>query len=445
MPISVHRILLPAHGVSSRQDLPLPFKYALTGAVVALVVSFLALAFLWRTPKFRGDTSGRAFPTALTHFLDSRGFRGALRAVGLLLVGFVAFAAIAGPDLATNPTAGLIYVVFWVGLVPSSLLFGPVWKLLNPLRTIHSVLLWLLRVDRHTAPFRLPRWVGYWPGAIGLFSFVWLELCAPHRDSLSTLRTYFGMYAGVNLLGALIFGAGWFSRCDGFEVFSSTIGRLSVLGRRADGALALRNPLENVDTLPMAPGLIGLVGVMLGSTAFDSFTSTAWWINRSYESSLSPSTLATIALLASVGVVTSAFLLVSSLTAGLERRSPFGTATEFAHSLVPIAVGYLIAHYFSLLVFAGQQSLIRASDPLVDGSNWFGTANLSVNYTVLTPSGIATVQVVSIVSGHVLGVFSAHDRAVRLFPAKRAVVGQLPIIGLMVGYTIGGLSLLFKG
>ncbi len=122
-----------------------------------------------------------------------------------------------------------------------------------------------------------------------------------------------------------------------------------------------------------------------------------------------------------------------------------GTATEFAHSLVPIAVGYLIAHYLSLLVFAGQQALIRASDPLVNGSEWFGTPHLEVDYAVLTTTSIATIQVISIVTGHGLGVFAAHDRSVRLFPRTKALIGQLPIMALMVGYTIGGLSLLFQG
>jgi hypothetical protein len=437
--------LLPAHGVSARQDLPLPFNYALTGAVAALVISFLGLAFLWRTSRFSGDAGGRELPARLAEFLDSRELRTAARVLGLLLVGFVAFAATVGPDLATNPTAGMIYVVFWVGLVPGSLLFGPIWKLLNPLRTIHLLLMRLVRIDPNDPPFRIPAWVGYWPGAIGLLSFVWLELCAPQRDSLGTLRTYFALYGGLNFLGALAFGAVWFDRCDGFEVFSSTIGRLSVLGRRNDGKLVLRNPLANVDTIPPAPGLIVLVAVMLGSTAFDSFTSSAWWIDKSYESSLTPSTLATIALFATVGVVLLAFVIAAWLTGLLAGRRPIGMATEFAHSLVPIAVGYLIAHYFSLLVFAGQQALIRASDPLVNGSNWFGTAHLDVDYSILTTKAIATVQVVSIVTGHVLGVFSAHDRAVRLFPAKKAVLGQLPMMTLMVCYTVGGLTLLFSG
>jgi hypothetical protein len=49
------------------------------------------------------------------------------------------------------------------------------------------------------------------------------------------------------------------------------------------------------------------------------------------------------------------------------------------------------------------------------------------------------------VAGHVLGVFAAHDRAVRVFPTREAIVGQLPMMVLMIAYTFGGLSLLFAG
>jgi hypothetical protein len=435
--------LISAHGVSARQDLPLPFGYALTGAIVAMAASFLALAF-WRRESRYGASAGVPVPSGLADFLDSTEFRWLLRGVGLLLTAYVSFAAIAGPDLATNPTAGFVYVIFWVGLVPASLLFGPVWRLLNPLRTVHLGLARLLRIDPDDGPYELPRWVGYWPAAVGLFAFVWLELCAPERDSTGTLKMWFGVYAGLNLIGAVLFGRGWFDRCDGFEVFSTLIGKLSPLGRRSDGALVLRNPLENLDSIRPGPGLVAVLGVMLGSTAFDSFTSTTWWFKHTSDSSWSPSTLATFALTLSVLAVVTAFCLASWASGLVARQHPLGTATQFAHSLVPIAVGYLIAHYFSLLVFAGQQTLIRASDPLVEGQNWFGTANLEVNYGVLSITAIATIQVVSIVTGHVLGVFAAHDRAVRLFPARAAILGQVPMMILMISYTFGGLSLLFS-
>lgn len=444
LPMTGSADLLLAHGVGSRQDLPLPFGYALAGAAAALAVSFAAAAFLWRESRFRGAAAGSPASGGLASFADASATRFALRLLGLVLTGFVVFAALAGPDLATNPTARFVYVVFWVGLVPASLLFGPVWRLLNPLRTVYLLLVRALHLDPHDPPFTLPRRVGYWPAAAGLASFVWMELAAPDRDSTGTLTTYFSLYAGVNLLGALAFGSRWFGRCDGFEVFSTLIGRLSVLGRRQDGALVLRNPLANLDSVPMAPGLVGVVGVMLGSTAFDSVTSTVWWGEFSYDSELSPVMLDTLGLAVTIVVVTLAFSLASWLAGEVARRGPAEMATSFAHSIVPIAVGYLIAHYFSLLVFEGQASYILASDPLVDGSNWFGTASWEVNYGVLGVSAIATVQVVAIVIGHVLGVLAAHDRAVRLFPPREALMGQLPMMVLMILYTLGGLSLLFS-
>ncbi len=436
--------LLLAHGVGSRQDLPLPFGYALTGALLALAISFGVLALRWRSSRLSGAASGRSLGGNLGEFVDSVELRWTLRVLGLALTAFVGWAALAGPDLARNPTAGFVYVLFWVGLVPASLLFGPVWRMLNPLRTIHLLICKLLRLGPDDPPFVLPRWVGYWPAAAGLASFVWLELCANNRDSTGTLTTYFSLYAGANLLGAMAFGQRWFTRCDGFEVFSALIGRLSPLGRRSDGAIVLRNPLDNLDSTPEGPGLVAMLGVMLGSTAFDSFTSTTWWYDRTFDSELSPQTLASLALVISIGAVTAAFCTASWLAGLVTRRGPAGTATAFAHSLIPIAVGYLIAHYFSLLVFAGQQTIIYASDPMVDGSNIFGTADWTVNYTVISVGAISTIQVVSIVIGHILGVFAAHDRAVRLFPARTAVLGQLPMMVLMIAYTLGGLSLLFS-
>jgi hypothetical protein len=118
---------------------------------------------------------------------------------------------------------------------------------------------------------------------------------------------------------------------------------------------------------------------------------------------------------------------------------------EFAHSLVPIALGYVVAHYYSLFVLEGQRTIILLSDPLYTGhSNWLGTANRGVDASFITPTNVATLQVVAVVLGHILGVVLAHDRAVRLFPRRQAVAGQLPLLAVMVGYTVGGLLLLFS-
>ena len=58
---------------------------------------------------------------------------------------------------------------------------------------------------------------------------------------------------------------------------------------------------------------------------------------------------------------------------------------RFAHTLVPIAVAYVVAHYFSLVALQGQALASLASDPLGNGANIFGTASVSVNYGCCRP------------------------------------------------------------
>jgi hypothetical protein len=116
----------------------------------------------------------------------------------------------------------------------------------------------------------------------------------------------------------------------------------------------------------------------------------------------------------------------------------------FAHSVVPIIVGYIVAHYLTYLVVVGQSTLIQASDPLGNGSDLLGTGDWRVNYWLTSqPTLLADIKVVSVVLGHVLGVVAAHDRAVRLLPLRHQLTGQLPLLFAMVAFTVGGLYLLF--
>ena len=115
---------------------------------------------------------------------------------------------------------------------------------------------------------------------------------------------------------------------------------------------------------------------------------------------------------------------------------------QFAHSLVPILIGYTVAHYFSLLVFQGQAGYILASDPLQKGWDLFGTADWKMNLLLVSTSAIALIQVGSIVTGHVLGVVAAHDRAVATFRGRDMLRGQYLLLTTMVFYTLSGIALL---
>lgn len=434
---------LLAHGVGSKQDLPLPFSFVVIGAAVALVVSFLALLVLWREPRLDPVGAGRPLPRSLARKLDHPVVRNGLRLLGMVVTAYVVLAALFGKDDALNPTATVVYVLFWVGIPLLSVLLGPVWKLINPIRTVHLVLSRLMGTRPEDGLAPLPSWVGYWPAALSLLTFVWMELIEPDRATLPVLRLFFAIYLAVHLLAATYFGSRWFDRGDGFEVFSSLLGRLSVLGRRGDGVLVLRNPLSGVAGTPQAPGLFAVVGVLLGSTVFDSMSSSLRWVNFVQTSPLGSQKTSTLGLLFVVSVVTAAFFGASALSGQGTGYRPVKMAAEFAHALVPIVAGYFVAHYWSLLVIVGQQSVILLSDPLGTGANWLGTSGRGINAALAGPTATAVIQVTAVVLGHVLGVVLAHDRAIALLPRRHAIRGQIPLLVLMVGYTVGGLVLLF--
>ncbi|MFK0016831.1 hypothetical protein [Streptomyces sp. NPDC091027] len=421
-----------AHGIGSQHDLPISPFYAFAGAFAALFVSFLALGLLWSASRFRGTRSGLALPAAFRRAADAPAVRTALRALGLTAALFVLLHLLLGPDdPARNPAPGAVYVLLWVGLVPASLLLGPVWRLLNPLRTLHRLAARTLR--RRTPYHPLPARLGQWPAAAGLFAFTWLELVSPDPASTTTLLIALTSYAVVQLLLAARFGERWFDDGDAFEAYSTLLARLSPLGRRDDGRLVLRNPFHGLDATPERPGLVATVCVLLGSTAYDGFSDNPAWIDTLQTSPLGRTPTATLGLLASVALVATLYCLCAAATRLVSGPHP-RPLTAFAHSLVPIALGYLIAHYFSLLVVEGPRTVSMA----------LGTDNASAPDPPLGPGGLAALQVIAVVVGHVLGVVAAHDRSVRLFPPARAVAGQLPLLALMVMYTLGGLSLLLN-
>ncbi|WP_306327658.1 hypothetical protein [Streptomyces venezuelae] len=418
-----HTVL--AHGVGSRHDLPLSPFYAYAGAFAALLVSFLALGLLWSSSRFRGDLAGRPLPAVLQRAADAPATRAALRLLGSGAALLFLLHLLLGPDDPDrNPAPGALYVLLWVGLVPASLLLGPVWRLLNPLRALLS-----LRPPRNPRP--VPAAVGIRPAAAGLLLFTWLELVAPDNTSSLALLVALAVHLGVQFTGAARYGDRWFAHADPFEVYSSLLARLSPLGRRADGRLVLRSPFNGLDATPQTPGLVATVCVLLGSTAYDGLSDNPRWITTLQTSPLGPTPTATLGLLSAVALVAACYGLCAGALR-LMNRALSTPLTSFAHSLLPIALGYLVAHYFSLFVTEGPRTVILAG----------GSDNALAPAPFLGPGGLATLQVAAIVTGHVLGVVAAHDRSVRLFPADRAVAGQLPLFALMIAYTLGGIGLL---
>jgi hypothetical protein len=430
-----------AHGVGSRSDLPIPLALALYGGGMAVAISFAALVLLWRSPKLTAEQAdGIALPLRVQQVVDSSVFRRALQAIALAVALLVTAVALVGPpSISDNLAPYAVYVTLWVGLVPVSLLLGPVWRIINPLRLLHRLLAAL------TGPAPSPHTVdrlGYWPAAVSLAAFVWLELVFTERTDPRTVGLFLVLYAVAHLIASLWFGERWFARGDGFEVYSTLLGRLSPFGRRTDGRLALRNPLRNAATLRTEPGLVAVVMILVGSTAFDGLSRTTFWTQG--PGAANDNLSGTLGLLAMIGIAALLYVAATAANGRLAQLNPSVQPALYAHSMIPIAVGLVIAHYFSLLLLDGQATWILASNPFaVDGVDIFGTYGNAINYTLLSPDTIAYVQTAAVILGHVLGVVLAHDAALRAKPGARAGE-QLPLVAVMIGFTVAGLALLFS-
>jgi hypothetical protein len=428
---------LLAHGLGGSNDLPIPFTYALIGAAWALTLTFAVVALAWRTPRFDPANPVLPLPVWVTTVVDAPLTRRMLAGLSLAFTAWVVVAAVMGPQDDENALPGVFYVLLWVGLVAVSVVIGPVWRVISPLRT-----LWRAVPNRLASGVTAyPEGWGYRPAALGLMAFVWLELAGPDPGSLTAIKSWLLVYVVVTLVGAAVCGPRWFSRADPFEVYSMVASRLAPFRRGPTGEVVVGNPFDHLRTLPVRPGTVTVLAVLLGSTAFDSFSAMPAW--RGFVDSLSGNQLAanvirTLALVAFVGIVGLTFWLAARATGGVDASRRNLLPGQLAHSLIPIVIGYVFAHYLSYLVERGQQTVIYLAHPL--GWDWEVSYLLSQH-----PSVLATIKVGCVVAGHMAGVVAAHDAALRLLPKGYQLTGQLAMMLVMVGYTFTGLYLLFGG
>ena len=271
-------LLLPQHGLGGAQDLPISRELAILGAAAAVAVSFVVLVLAWRNAAVRRRDQRPAGPGLAGRASSTPRSTAACSAlVGLLGLVYLVLVAVRGKDLLINPIFGIFYVWIWVGMVVASLLFGRVWKAISPFRLINGGLARISGGDPDDGVFTYPERLGMWPAALGLFAFVWMELVYPHNVDLGPVRLWCAIYLALMILGGALFGNRFYERADPFEVYSSLVAQLSIWGRR-DDLLVIRSPLANLDTTAPTPGLVAVVSVLFGSTAFDAFRESTRWL-----------------------------------------------------------------------------------------------------------------------------------------------------------------------
>ena len=426
-----------AHGLGGVAGTPVPgFVFAWAAAIV-LVASFAALGSLWQEPRLEGAVS-----RVRGHL--PRTLEPAVGALGVAVFGFVVYSGLAGTQVPTaNILPTFVYVVFWVALVPVSLLAGNVLAALNPWRAVARAVGW---AGQRVAGRRLgralayPERLGRWPAVATIAAFAWVELAYTDRARPATLAGLALAYAALQLLGMALYGVdAWTARGDGFAVYFALFGRLALLRRRP--------LLSGATQLDPLPGTVALLCVMIGSTSFDGLSGTTPWrslLPHLYDAFGSLEAASTVGLGAMIALIAVVYRLgIAGMRALAPDRSAAELARAFAHSLIPIAAAYVLAHYVTFLLDQGQAMIALVSDPLGHGADWFGTAGTTIHPDVLGKTTTWLVQVGALVLGHVGGLVLAHDRALTLFADSRvARRSQQWMLTVMVGYTGLGLWLL---
>jgi hypothetical protein len=456
-----------AHALVARQDLPVPAWLFAWGASIVLIASFFALAAAWRQPRFE-ETRWRPLAAGLSRALVSRPMQALCGLIGVFLLGVAIYAGLRGTEAPDrNFALTFLFVTAWLGFPFFSALLGDIFRPLNPWRAVGRVAGAGFRAiaGQRSAHLLYPRALGRWPAAIGLLAVVWLEVVYgssggvavgldPHAAAVAAL-----VYSGYTLAMMALFGAEeW---CERGEVFSVYFGMFSQLGLFAvrGGGLGLRRPLAAAAHWATLPGSAAVVIASIASTSFDGAQEGAfksaidstfnWFADRGVGLTASLRLTDTIFMLACFAGVGLVYTLGVRGMRTIRGAPPLATLRAgFAHTLIPIALAYLVAHYFSLFVFQEQaQFTYLLSDPLGNAhTDLFGTASAGIDFRLLSANAIWYVQVGALVVGHVLGLTLAHDRALVYWPDYRqAARSQYWMLAVMVSFTCFGLYLLSAG
>jgi hypothetical protein len=453
----------PAFGHTAERGfvLTLPTGLYIAGGTIVVAVSFLLVALV---------------PTANLRMVERAVWRAGRVPEYLLttvsLISFVATVALvlAGhygtQDPLANPLSLAVWTLWWIGLTMAHALFGNLWSALNPWHGIYVLLGqvpilagWIAR-----PPLRYPDWLGYWP-AVGLFlGFVWFELIFTVPQNPEILANVVAAYFLLTLVGMLLFGeAVWMRHAEAFAVFFRVVSWLSPLNGRPDedGTDSARDVFVTLPglgllrTRPLAVSGVAFVLLMLSSVSFDGLSKTYWWLARIGINPLDFPGRSAVALANTWGLLaTFAALLVGYCTTVWLGHVLAGRSARLADNLrgdviaiVPIAVGYHFAHYLTVFLVDVQYAAITFNDPFRRGWDLFDLSDAHVTTSFLTNFGSVRLiwhcQIASIVIAHVAAVSIAHLIAIRRVDRRRtAIIGQLPMTTLMIGYTLFGLWLL---
>jgi hypothetical protein len=458
-----------AHGFGARYDLPIPLSFYLWGAGAVVALSFAVFALLlgaegaMRPPTLSIAATG--WPGALGCAMAT-----ALRLAGVVVLAVVVAAGFLGEqNPVRNIAPAMIWIVGWVGIAFLSPLIGNVWRLLNPWDAVFRTMQWIAQRfgGRSSRQHPWPDRLGVWPAYVLFIAFAWMELVWTGRNVPADLSAALVIYSAITWAGMAMYGREtWLRHGEVFSRAFAIFARFAPVRwpHRSGEPVILRLPASGLlDERPLHGSMVALVIALLATVTFDGLLETPLWARVDVAIlDLPPESAAwttlglredqalraarTLALPCFVLIFTLGYLAICRWMAALSREQAYGTgflAKRFVLTLVPISLAYHVAHYFSYLLIGGQYVVPLASDPFGWGWNLFGTASYQVDIGVVDPRLQWTVAVVAVVLGHVIAVYLAHVTALRLYRDRRAaLISQVPMLLLMVGYTMCSLWIL---
>jgi hypothetical protein len=409
-----------AHALNPTYASRLPLAVYLAGAAATVALSFVFVLLRdIRAERPKTDDAGTLPPAPIRY---------GLRAIGLIGWAWIIAQGLFGRSGAGDVIDLFLWVYGWVGVAMISAFIGPVWQFLDPFSTLHDIGAAIVRRlgigawDLADYPDRL----GRWPAAIGFAFVVWLELVL--RPGPSGLFTVVVGYTAFTLAMMAQFGRDtWRANGEVFTVWFRMLGRLAPIALTTEGGRVRRRPFAGG---LLEPGWtvadVVVVALGIGSILFDGLSQTQFWFDLFGLPALP---MQTVLLVGFLGVIVIAALGVTKFV---------GVAATGA-GLLPIAVGYLVAHYLTYLVIVGQSIVVAISDPFQQGWNLFGTAFFEPSGDWLPPGLVWTIQLAAVVGGHMLGAWGGHVVAALDAPTgmspRTLRTRQVPLAIVMVALT----------
>lgn len=441
--VSLMPIVANAHAFGQQFTLPLPFSLYAMGAAVALVASFVFLGLYSNPVSMNAPYVVRRF----VFKMNTLYFIGGLIGYAALASTFV-LVLFGSNDFFSNPAP----IIFWIGLLLGvtylSAIIGGIWPLLNPFERVVRFFL-----KRRTRAHPFPERYRYAPVLVLYYVLIWMELLSYGIGAMPwTIGVMLLIYLCISFVGAFVYGVDeWFQYGDLFNALFGMIAQFAPIQISREGVEVMPPGERLVEKSVVNAPLLLFILFFLSSTAFDGLQETQLWWTTMYrfpiQINLYPFERALVLAASPLiffALYASAIWLMMILTHSVKRF--MSLALRFGYSLIPIAVAYSFAHYFMILVNESQTFIAQISDPFATGADLFGTANLPVSITLISAKAVWYTQLTVIIVGHIIATYVAHRIALREFDSRtKVIVGQLPVLLLMVLYTVFGLWILSQG